>query len=414
MNSEDYIESTKEALLTTFKYCEENNLRFWVEENHSNIFSFRIGEDEDYFAAMDKKRVNPYSYVNISEVYEGMIHHTDFDMFNQSGNTNCRIQTASNFARKQPKKYNEFYIDFFWKHGKELTKILYEDYIRNQLDLNYIIDYKTEQYPNGFADNKVIPYSSEVNWIHFLDTIENKKLANFWENENHFKNFYEKLKQLKQSNKIMVHSTLRTLTERLIAHGLSDDAMFKTSYMLMDILPENLHQGYSAKFPLMKTLMDKLYKQSLFPDTQEEIIERVIFPKIHLYEYFNSEKLISSQYPELAEETLKKLKNNFKLEEKGLISSEIAGNDDITFYMVLKDNNFVNKSSIKQLCIKIMESFINHDDMIIEAKASLLRDKCDLNLLEQISNTIVDHWILDKELEINQPKDTGKRKIKKV
>ena len=411
MNSEDYIESTKEVLLTTFKYCEENNFRFWTEEHHNNQFIFKIGEDEDYFSQMDKLKANPYSYKNISEVNESMIYHTPFDMFQLSENIDCAIQFNAGFAKRNPQKYNEFYVAFFFNHGKELTKVLHKRYANANLDLSYIIGYKTEKYPNGFYDNKVFPYTSGINWRHFLDTFFEHRLAECWENDKKFKNFTTELKKL---NPLLIHSTLNNLTERLVEFGLSEDSMFKTSYMLMDVLDSKYHDFYAKRFPLMKSLIEKIKKDSLFPETENEIIERAIFPKIHLYQYFSSDKFNPSQYSDLASEVLTNIKNNIKLEEKGLISAEVTGIDDISIYMVLKPDSLVNKSSIKPLFIQIIESFINHPDMMIEEKATLLRDKCDLTLIQKISDTIIDKWILEKELAVNQNEKSSSKKLKKV
>lgn len=412
MKQAEHIKLTKEVLLATFDYCDKNSIKFWVEESN-DTFKFKIGEESDYFESLDKKGSNPYIYSNISEVNQSMIYHTDFNLFRTSLTINSMIQATTNFAQKTPEKYNKFYIDFFWQHGKDLTKILQESYLNKNFDLNYIFDYKTEQYPNGFSDNKVIPYTLGLNWRHFLDTIPNNKLVKFWENQKRFEIFYKKLKELKKTDITKIHPILNTLTERLVDYGLSEDALFKTSYMLMDVLPAELHKGYASKFPLMNSLINKLHKDSLFPETEKEIIERVIFPKFHLYDYFNNDILTPSQYSELAEETLLTIKNNYKLEEKGLISADITGRDDVIFYMVLKENSSINKAAIKFLCINIMESFMNHNEMMIEPKASLLRDKCNFDVLQKISDTEINHWILDKELAINNENVT-KTKLKKV
>jgi hypothetical protein len=409
MDKIDYADLTKNILLWTLSYCEKNNFMFWVEQIGSD-FNFKIGEDADYFEATNQQKSNPYLYNNISEVNQSMIYHSDFNLFHHSRKINSRIQAFDNFRKNRAKEYNEFYVDFFWKYGKETTKTLSMSYLREGLDLSYMMDYKNDDYPKGFSDSKIWPYDLGLNWRHFLDTIHNKKLVDFWEKEKKFKNFHEKLKEKGHAS---IHSILNTLTDRLIKTGLSSDAMFKTSYMLMDVLPTNLQKAYVEKFPLMNALIDKRHKDSLFPVLTNEIIERVYFPKIDIYEYFKSDKLRPSEYAELTSEILITLKNNYKLEEKGLISAEVIGVDNLNFFMILKEDSLVNKSSIRELVINIMTLFINNEHMFIEEKAKLLRDKCDLHLLEKISDMEVDRWILNKELTVN-PVNVEKKKARKI
>jgi len=405
----NYIEETRNILLSVLKYCQKNDLILWLEGSHN--FKFVIGDINSFETEREMRQYDPFESRYFSEIVEGTIYGTDFDIFPNSASNNSVIKPYATWLKNNPKEYNEFYLDFFWENGKEAANILSKSWLTNYLDLNHFINYKNENYPGGFYDKHIWNYSSGKNWRHFIDTIPIKRLNKFWEKHDNLKEFHSNVKNF---NTHHAHGYLNYLTEKLIESKLSEDAMLKTSYMIMDIFPEEFQHYYEKKFPIVTSLIAKNRKDSLFPQTDNEIIERVIFPRYHVFEYFNNNNYTATQYSDLIYETLIKLKYNPDLEERGLISAEVTGADDITFYMILKDNATINKNVIKNLSLNIMESFINSPNAIIDIKANRLKDKCDLYLLEKISKTVVDNFVLDSDLPKKSIEDQPTKKIKKI
>lgn len=405
MNIEtDTSQKTKKLLLSILEYCSSNNLVFWKDGVYFN--KFYVASEKEYKEA--NKNKNQYS-PDLVEVNQKIINDGYYNMgfgINSTNNRNTSISPISAWAFKNQKQYNELYVHVFWSNEKEIAQTFAESWlIKESLNLANAIEYSTKEYQDGFSDSKLTPYSLGKNWWHFLDTIRNNNLVNFWENYKNFEQFHNALKT-KKENGFNPHSYLATLTDRLCEYGISEDSKLRSSYMIMDVIPEHLQMGYVEKFPFVQSLMNDFHRESLFLQSDEEMVEKVIFPKSHIYKYFNNKEIDSSEYISLSIEALTQLSNSKELKDIGLISVDIVENEDIVTYLTLSKNKNINKHEFKSLFIKVLDSYIsNIEDINTKYDSNTLMNKLfrdgkniylNVSVVEELTNAAIRHWVLER------------------
>jgi hypothetical protein len=409
----DHAQRTEKLLLSVFEYCQANGLKMWRTD--STFFSkYVVGEEDDFKTA--KKSPFNYSSNSIEEVKkEDILNSTHYFIFRHGGDEkNITVNPYPDWATdSDDPRYTQLYIRVFLENEKDIAKHFSEDWFKGKINLTHAIDYKDEKYPEGFLDKKLTPYNLGKNWHHFIDTIEGQVLDRSWENDELFDQFYQRLKELDpDGSKRVANSFLNKLTEKLCETGLSDNSKLKTSYMLMDLLPERLHEGYVGKFPLMRNLIDAQNKEKLFQQTDDEITERCVFSKGHIYEYFKFAKLQASQYENIGLQALRFIGENKQLEEKGIIcANAFTTNDDLLFFVAVNDNTLINKESMKNLFISSLETFFNHPDVVLTDNNKGVDNR---EILRKVINTNIEHWILKDELSNSPNNDPPVKKVKKI
>lgn len=410
----NHAQRTEKLLLSVFEYCQANGLKMWRTD--STFFSkYVVGDEIDFDTA--KKSPFNYNSHSINEVNKDeILNSTHYFIFRHGGDEkNITINPAQDWAiDSDDPRYTQLYIRIFLENDKDIAKHFAEDWFKGKINLTHAIDYKDEKYPDGFLDRKITPYNLGKNWHHFIDTIEGQTLDRTWENDELFDQFYQKLKELDpDGNKLINHSFLRKLTESLCERtGLSDNSKLKTSYMLMELIPERLHEGYVGNFPLMRNLIDGKNKEKLFQQHEDEITEKCIFSKGHIYEYFKFVNLKASQYENIAMQALRFIGENKQLEKKGLICGNAFTTDnDLLFFITVSNNKIINKQSMKSLFISSLQTFFNHKDLVLTDNNKGVDNR---EILRKIVNTNIEHWLLKDELSNSPNNGTKTKRAKKI
>jgi hypothetical protein len=409
---DDNSKNTRKLLFSILEYCTSNNLKFWMEEGY--FHKFYVGGEKEFEEHVNNK--NSYSAHSV-EVDVNLISNGYYNMFFGRGNSqmNTSISAIPQWSYKNQKEYNELYVHVFWNNEKDVTSFFGEHWlIQDSFNLAHAMQYKIAEYPNGFSDQKVIPYNLNSNWIHFLDTIPTEKLAEWWQNSSKFDEFH---KALKQNEPRRNHTFLRTLTDRICEYEISEDSKLKAAYMVMDVLPEDQHKFYAKKFPFIQTALNQAHKDSLFIQSQNEIVERVVLPIYNIYDYFKDANLEAKQYLELAIGSLTLIGASEELKKNGLISIDVIKHENylseknnIIGYMTLNHTDLMDRNKLKELFLKVMESIISNEEVLKGFKENKLDDK----LCKQVAESTITYWVLDHQLDNKNGTNAVKQRKPKI
>ncbi len=397
MKKQEHAQKSRELLLSVFRYCQKNDFKIWYGQSSSVFTKYKIGSQSDF----EGTKISEQKYSrSISELTEEAINSSEhyFIFYPQNMDKNFSIEANSNFFAHIEKINTELLVHIFLNHDIEIAQNFINEWIKSPLNLGYLFQYKDDQYPNGFIKESLIKNSEEKNWEKFIDLIPTNRFIEGFEIEEEFneiKFFRNELKKLISglSNKQALN-LLNKIINKFTEDDITDDLKLQLSYFLAEIVPSPLLINYVEKFPFINNLIEPNSKDKLFNQNHEEILEKVIFPKIDIYEYFKDADLKASEYNDIVSNTLQLISQNSNLNEKALIVS-CEHNDEFLLFLSLKDNSIINKNSINSLVINILEDFFNSREL---ASGSLSSKDIKEKVLPKLVETSIDRWLLTEEL----------------
>lgn len=158
-----------------FNYCDEKNLKLIYREAGPNM--------SRYLTIAHDGKINPgYQRVYKSfELERCMINNDFFSTYDFTGLLPFfRLECQSSLELN--KVFSELTVECLWSTNKRLTEkfLLYLGGWCgfNEFAYHEAIQYKNKNYPDGFADNNITPYSKEKNIHHLIDITDD--MFNFY------------------------------------------------------------------------------------------------------------------------------------------------------------------------------------------------------------------------------------------
>lgn len=404
--------ATQGILYTIADYCERNpHVKLWAEKRGLSYELF-IGSESEF-----PSEPNKYNLAEIFEIKKENIFSkcNEMDILSKS-NFRTKI-CVSNLSKNFTKEYNEIYAEVFWDSEPHVTSAFAEAYLNPYLSFGKLLKYK--KYPNVFSDLDGKDEKVHRDWNKLLATLPLQTYIQAWKNLKNVTEFHKTLTEFKSSHpQIKPHLFLTNALKLLMANTeITNDAKLQTSYMLAELLPKNSIKKYTDDFPLLESLINKKDKESLFKQEEQEIVEKLVFKKEDVYQFFQRDYLTANEYLNLTKKTLTFINLNNKLKENGLISTDLFMDETINFYMTFSRNDIINKNFIKELFLDTLNDFIDNPELIEEGKGSIKNALGSLKvfndeLLSLILDKNIDKLILEKELG-SKPLETKapKRKI---
>ena len=404
--------ATQGVLYTIADYCERNpHVKLWAEKR-GLAYELFIGSESDF-----SSEPNQYTLAERFEIKKENIF-TKCNEIDILTKNNFRTKICIlNFYKNFNKEYNEIYAEVFWNNEPHVTSGFAEAYLTPNLSFGKLLQYK--RYPDVFSDLDGKDEKVHRDWNKLLATIPQQSYIYAWKNLKNLTEFHETLTEIKKSHpQVKPHLFLTNALKLLMANTeITNDAKLQTSYMLAELLPKNSIKKYIEDFPLLESLINKKEKENFFKQEDEEIIEKLVFKKEEIYQFFQRDYLTANEYLQITKKTLNFINENNKLKEYGLISTDLFMDETINFYMTLSRNDIINKKFIKELFLDTMNSFIDNSNLIEDGKGSIKNSLgsfkvFNFELLSLILDKNIDRLILEKELE-NKPSETKapKRKI---
>jgi hypothetical protein len=405
----EHAQRTEKLILSVFDYCQANDLKIW-SAGSSFFNKYVIGTERD----LNDANNSPFNPGGVNEVTkEDIVYSPKYFIYKPGNNEkNITIEAFREWMEDiDDNRYINLYVHVFLENDNEIAKHFANDWFKVDIDLTKVLEYSDKKYPRGFLDKKIISYDSVKNWNYFIDTLDENKLIKFWQNEKSLDTFVQGLKALDPNGeKHIADFFLNNLTDKLCKAGLSEDAKLKTSYILMDLIPNNIQEKYINNFPFLQNLIDAKNKDNLFLQNEEEITEKCLILKSHIYDYFKFVNLKASQYDNIAMQALKFIGENEQLYNNGLICANVFSKDkELLFFASLTDNKLINRNSIKNLFINSLETFFNHDEVNLSGNHGGVDNR---EILRRIINTNIEHWILKEELSNKDIEKSARRKQK--
>lgn len=403
MSNKQAIE-TQGILYTIADYCERNNhIKFWCQKNGLE-HKIYVGSESEFTCQKNLKN----TFEEIFEITKNNISAKceNINIFNPYS---TKIQPSPQFPKKFSKEYNEIYAEVFWNSQKQTTTFFAEQFLIRDLNFGLLLQYK--KYQDVFSDLNSLPEKIHKDWCNFLTSIPSDKYQKLWKNIELLNEFHNTLNNIKADNSqikphLFLTNSIKPLLESI---KIANDSKVKISYMLADLLPKNLIKKYTDDFPLIESLLNKKNKEDFFKQNDKEIIEKLVIIKDEVYQYFHREYLSANNHLNYIDKFFNIINENKKLKENGLLSTDLVKDENINFYMTLKNNDIINKNFIKKLFIETITLFIDHPEMAEQKVGSLLVLNTDI--LSLIIDRNIDKLILENELKSNVSKTKIKRKI---
>jgi len=399
MKKSEHAQKSKDLLLSILKYCEKNNFKIWYGQSSTVFTKYRIGSKSDF----EGTKISELKYSrSISELTEDQIRNGEyyFIFYPQNMDKNFSIQANSNAFPHIEKINNQLLVYIFLNHDIEIAKNFINEWINSPIKLGQLFEYTNEQYPNGFIKTSL--KNNEKVWEEFIDVIPTDRFIESFEIEEELSEIKEFRNQLKKLILDLNNKQIITLFDKIISkfteNDMSDDLKLQISYFLFDVLPKEILDKYNEKFPFINNLIQPKTKNTLFSQNYEEVLEKAIFSKIDIYEYFKNSELKASEYNDIVSNTLQLISQNPSLNERALIVS-CEHNDEFLLFMSLMDNSLINKNSMKSLVINILENFFNSREL---ASGSLSSTDVMDKILPKLVNTSIERWLLTEELNDNK------------
>ena len=297
-----------------------------------------------------------------------------------------------------------------WYGHKGCAKEISKYWFFNNFQLDQSLLFKTPEFPNGFFDKNIVPYSLNKNWRHFCDLIEDEKFVSYFNNNKNIISFSNTLDNIfthKPEKNSHLHSIFRTIILKIsqAKFYLDKDNEDHLGFMIFKLfekhLPDSeLLSSYAKEIPSVNFLLHNKNKNNIFlnKDMSKYSVESFTFNKLQLMQTFYDKNIPFDRYIVFTEEIFNQMNKSQTLKDVGFQKIDFHKTiDEFIIYLTFDKKKSLNTKDVQDIYLNLMDQFVQNYSTHIE--------------YESFIDTFIEHYYLSKNLPNNNLTSQNKRKI---